>query len=84
MHKSRLRSMVVVLALALAGPASGAVRYLEISYPASDKPGELALGVTYTLWLPDDVSEFHGVTLFFTTGQKGLKVCLYKHSAPGK
>jgi hypothetical protein len=26
----------------------------------------------------------HGVTLFITAERKGLKVCLYKHSAPGK
>lgn len=41
--------------------ASAAGRYLEVKYPASDKPGELQMGVTYTLWLPDDVKTFRGI-----------------------
>ena len=31
------------------------------TYPASDKPGELRLGVTYTLWIPDGVTKLRGV-----------------------
>jgi hypothetical protein len=50
-----------ILALALTGTASGAGRYLEVSYPPSDRPGELRLGVTYTLWLPEGVSRLRGV-----------------------
>ena len=27
--------------------------YYAISYEASDKPGELAMPVTYTIWIPE-------------------------------
>ena len=36
-------------------------RYLEVSYPASTRPGELQLGVTYTLWIPDGVARIRGI-----------------------
>jgi lysophospholipase L1-like esterase len=49
------------LALILAVPASAAGRYLEIEYPPSGKPGELQLGVTYTLWLPEGEERFRGI-----------------------
>ena len=39
--------------------ASG--RYLEVSYPPSTEPGELQLGVTYTIWIPDGVQHLRGV-----------------------
>lgn len=39
----------------------GAGRYFEVSYPASDKPGELRLGVTYILWVPDGVRKLRGI-----------------------
>jgi poly(3-hydroxybutyrate) depolymerase len=61
MNLFRVRPLALVLALAVAGPARGAGRYLDVSYPASDRPGELALGVTYTLWLPDSVKQLRGV-----------------------
>jgi hypothetical protein len=51
----------VILTLTLVSTAHGGGRYLEVSYPASDKPGELQLGVTYALWIPDDVTEFRGI-----------------------
>lgn len=38
-----------------------AARYHEVTYPPSTKAGELQLGVTYTLWLPDGVSKLRGV-----------------------
>lgn len=44
-----------------AAEASAAGRYLEVNYPASDKPDELQIGVTYTLWLPDNVPTFRGI-----------------------
>ncbi len=55
------RLIAPLLALALAGPASGAGRYLEVTYPPSDQSGELQLGVTYTLWLPDGVARLRGI-----------------------
>ncbi len=50
-----------VVALAFAGTASAAGRSLEVRYPPSDKAGELRLGVTYTLWIPDGVKTLRGV-----------------------
>jgi len=50
-----------VLALAIAGPAPAAGRYLEVTYPPSTQPGELQLGVTYTLWLPEGVGKVRGI-----------------------
>ncbi len=47
--------------LVLAGTAGAAGRYVEVRYPPSEKPGELALGVTYTLWIPDGVTELRGI-----------------------
>src|SRR5437763_9461200 len=61
MNTFRLRYLPVVLALALASTAHGAGQYFEVQYPASDKPGELQLGVTYTLWVPDHVRELRGL-----------------------
>ncbi len=51
-----LLCIVVVVSEAVA-----AGRYLEVKYPASEIPGELQMGVTYTLWLPDDVKTFRGI-----------------------
>ncbi len=39
----------------------GAGQYHKISYGPSTKPGELQLGVSYTLWLPDGVSQIRGI-----------------------
>lgn len=36
-------------------------QYFEVKYPASEQPGELQMGVTYTVWLPDGVSKLRGV-----------------------
>jgi len=41
--------------------AQAAGSYLTVEYPPSEKPGELIYGVTYTLWMPDDVKEIRGV-----------------------
>lgn len=61
-----MKSLVLValasaLILALSGPAPAAARYLEVTYPPSKEAGELQLGVTYTLWLPDGVTKFRGI-----------------------
>ena len=34
---------------------------VEVSYPPSEKPGELVYGVTYRAWLPEDVARLRGV-----------------------
>ncbi len=53
--------LACLLVLAASGPAPAAGRYLEVSYPASTRAGELKLGVTYTLWIPDSVARLRGV-----------------------
>lgn len=40
---------------------AGAGSYHVVEYPASDRAGELQMGVTYTLWLPDGVKQLRGV-----------------------
>jgi hypothetical protein len=56
-----LRLLAALVVLVAAGPAGAAGRYLEVTYPASDKAGELQLGVTYTLWVPDGVTTLRGI-----------------------
>lgn len=41
--------------LAAAPAAQGAGRYVEVEYPPSSAAGELQVGVTYTLWIPEGV-----------------------------
>src|SRR4051812_13780713 len=53
--------LACALALLGAGRAGASGRYLEVAYPASTKEGELRLGVTYTLWIPDGVETLRGV-----------------------
>ncbi|HVC92145.1 MAG TPA: CocE/NonD family hydrolase [Pirellulales bacterium] len=36
-------------------------RYFEVSYPPSSEPGQLHLGVTYTIWFPDGRNPLRGV-----------------------
>lgn len=57
----RFLSLSAFLALVLTGAAHAAGRYLEVEYSASDKPGELKLGVTYTLWVPDGATKLRGI-----------------------
>lgn len=51
--------LVVLLFLPTLALADG--RYFSVDYPPSAEPGELAFGVTYTLWLPDGVETLRGV-----------------------
>ena len=52
-----------LLLAAFASIATGGAfaRSLEISYPPSTTPGELAFGATYRLWIPDGVKTLRGV-----------------------
>jgi poly(3-hydroxybutyrate) depolymerase len=61
MNSSRFTYLAGVVVLACTGTACAAGRYLEVTYPASSKRGELQLGVTYTLWLPDGVNKVRGI-----------------------
>jgi len=52
--------------LALLAPCCGqlfaeARQYFEVTYPASTHTNELALGVTYRLWIPEGVKTLRGV-----------------------
>jgi hypothetical protein len=42
-------------------PAFGAGHVVEVEYPPSEKPGELAYGVTYRAWIPDGVTRLRGL-----------------------
>jgi hypothetical protein len=53
--------LAVAFALAASGTASLAGDYFEVSYAASTEPGELQLGVTYTLWIPDQVAKIRAI-----------------------
>jgi hypothetical protein len=47
--------------LLAATAAFGAGQYFEIEYPPSTKEGELQIGVTFTLWVPEGVKQIRGV-----------------------
>jgi hypothetical protein len=42
-------------------PSSGAGRYLQLAYPPSTTKGELQIGATYTLWIPDHIKTVRAV-----------------------
>jgi hypothetical protein len=42
-------------------PSSSAGQYLQLVYPPSTKAGELKIGVTYTLWIPDGIKAVRAV-----------------------
>ncbi len=49
------------LVFAFAAHAEVAPPYHQVKYEASDKPGELAMAATYTLWVPPGVKALRGV-----------------------
>jgi hypothetical protein len=56
------RTLPVMAAIVFwASTATAAGRYFEVEYGPSTEPGELSLGVTYTLWLPDGVTKVRGI-----------------------
>src|SRR5436305_3256024 len=50
-----------VLALNVVGFVNAAGRTVEVHYDPSTVPGELQLGVTYTLWIPEGVTTIRGI-----------------------
>ncbi len=61
MRSISLTCVATIAILSLVGTATAAGRYRQVSYPPSDQPGELQLGVTYTLWIPDGVEKLRGI-----------------------
>ena len=53
--------LVPIFALLSAAPSAATGQTFEVKYAASEKAGELEMGVTYTLWLPDGVKAVRGV-----------------------
>src|SRR5260370_8900737 len=45
----------------LSRPIHGAGKYLQVKYPPSTAANQLQIGVTYTMWVPDDVARFRCV-----------------------
>ena len=62
-----LRTLVLCLAatatcaVALPAVAQGTGGYVKVEYPPSAAPGELQVGVTYILWVPEGVTRLRGV-----------------------
>jgi len=50
-----------LLSLISLGLACTTGQYFEVTYPPSTQPNELALGVTYRLWVPDNTKTLRGV-----------------------
>ena len=42
-------------------PSSGIGSYFQVLYPPSQAPGELRIGVNYTLWVPEGIETVRGV-----------------------
>ena len=52
---------LLLLTILAPSAAVGAGRIVEVTYPPSDKPGELVYGVTFRAWIPDGVSRLRGL-----------------------
>src|ERR1039458_6463224 len=56
---------------------SGAGKYLQVEHPPSTATNQLQIGVTFTMWIPDDVARFRCVIVHqhgagITAAEKGL------------
>lgn len=71
-----LAAFIVSLTAAEAGERG---RYFEVTYLPSTKAGELSLGVTYRMWLPEGVNAVRGVMVH----QHGCGVGSRKGAEPG-
>lgn len=58
---NRLFAVFLLAAVHAGSPGHAAGRYFAVEYSASAEPGELQMGVTYALWLPDGVKTLRGV-----------------------
>jgi pimeloyl-ACP methyl ester carboxylesterase len=72
------RALVLTVALCFLSQAVyGAGRHLKVSYPPSTATNELQIGVTYTMWVPDDVTRFRCVIVH----QHGAGINAAEHGA---
>lgn len=60
MHRLMGRWLLLIL-LGSVGPVWADGAYHTITYPASQEPGELVMGVTFTVWIPEGVEHLRGV-----------------------
>ncbi len=58
-----LRALVLTVGCLcfLSRPIHGAGKYLQVEYPPSTAANQLQIGVTYIMWVPDDVARFRCV-----------------------
>ena len=76
--KLNARVLVLTAGLCFLSPAIyGAGRHLQVSYPPSTATSELQIGVTYTMWVPDDVTRFRCVIVH----QHGAGINAAEHGA---
>jgi pimeloyl-ACP methyl ester carboxylesterase len=54
-------AMAIAIVMGLAGPLGAAGRYFRVEYPPSTAAGELQVGVTHVLWVPDRAKTLRGV-----------------------
>jgi len=54
-------SVFLICALGATAPAHGAGTYSQVQYPPSTAEGELQVGVTYTIWIPDGAPRLRGI-----------------------
>ena len=53
----------IVMLVAGAGAVHAGGRYFDVIYPPSQQPGELTIGVTHTVWIPDGVTMLRGIVV---------------------
>ena len=61
-----MRTLLLLLSLsslviAAEPPPVAVPPYYSVRYEASDKPGELGVAVTHTIWIPEGVKTLRGV-----------------------
>lgn len=84
-----IRTILFVLALAIAAQAAepapvATPLYYSVHYEASEKPGELGVAVTHTLWVPPGVKTLRGVIVHqhgcgISSGATGLTAAYDLH-----
>lgn len=55
--------LVLLASMPSARPAAGAGQIFRVKYPPSDMPGELVVGVTFRVWIPDGLTRLRGLII---------------------